>query len=504
MKLLGFLAWLKRLPLSIPASVFGAGVLFACLWMLGFPTPFVDDLALVGAALNMAAGGDFSNPLMTRQGFPSHYFFIQLPTHSYVLTGWLKIFGISTASLTAFQMTMYFLTAAATIAILRRHSAPRWLEWLTGPAVIACLAPCGLRMEPLAIALTMAGFAIIECGVRNRFAVALAFFLMFMGGSAALRTIFLPTAFVLLSIWRLARTGATFGRGLRLALISAAFTLAITVVLFLWMIDFRLNEFLTTIRFHTIKRVELDVSKWAVFLALLEHAPKFMGWPLLFLPFVVMCLNCLRRPRRFTELDGITTCLLIPFVLLALTGTITVYALWFPVFALLTGVASMLQPLSSGRKRVLLAVLALLLLVANKWTVITAFGVASGKIKHDTGPLTAQALAMRSEPTHKVALDSWIARYVFGYQIPPEFAAFEFCYPIGGSFVESSLAKGDIYLVSPMGVRQLEDGTNLRMPDPPMWAPLGVRRWAIPGHPCRVSVIRAEDCNGPKKGDPKR
>jgi hypothetical protein len=480
---------------SVPASVFGALVLFFCLWSLGFPTPFVDDLFMCGAALNMTTGGDFSNPLISRQEFPSHYFFAQPPTHSYALAGWLKIFGISAGSLTGFQMTMYFVTAVASIAILRRHAAPRWLEWLVCLAVLVGLSPCGLRMEPLAIALTMAGFAVTEY-YSNRFAVTFAFLLLFLGGSAAPRTVFFPAAFALLAAWRLARGRKTFSAGLRLALFCAAIALSMTVLLFLWMIDFRLREFLTTFRFHTQKRVEMDVSSWKVFLFLLGQLHNYTQWPLLFLPFVVLGFNLLRRPRRFTQLDGVTACVLIPFALLAVTGTITVFTLWFPVLALLTGAASMMQRVSSGRGMLLQAALILLLVVANRVAFIDAFGVASGNIKHDTGPLQAKALAVRSAPGHTVVVDRWIARYVFGYRLPPEFAAFEFCYPIGGSFIQGSLPKRDIYLVSAWSVLQLKETTNLRHPDPSMWKAFGVERWARPEYPCRVSVIPAESCNG--------
>ena len=486
---------------TVPASVFAAAALFAVLWLLGFPIPFVDDLFMIGAALNMAGGGDFSNPLITRQGFPSHYFFAQPPTHSYVLLGWLKVFGISAGSLTGFQLTMFFLTAAATIAILRRHSAPRWLEWLIGPAVIVGLIPCGLRMEPLAIALSMAGFAMIECGIRKRYAVTLAFFLMFMGGSAAPRTIFLPAAFVLLSIWRLARSGPGPGKGLRLALICATIALAITVVLFLWMIGFRLNEFLATFRFHTGKRLELDVNNWQVFLALLVQLHMLTQWPVLFLPFVAVGFNLLRRPRRVTQLDVIAISVLVPFALLAVTGTITVYTVWFAVFALLAGSASLLQRCSPLAKVAVQAGLTIVLFAACRVTIIQMIGVVSGRIEFSPGPHRAEALAMRSVPGHKVVVDSWVVRSVFGYRLPPDFAAFEFCHRIDGSFADDSLSQGDIYLVAPWDVRVLEEMTHLQIPESslPMWTPFGVLRWSMMEYPCRVFIIPAESCNGKRE-----
>src|SRR5882757_2520296 len=101
-------------------SILGALIFFVILWKMDFPKPIGDDLFYTGAALNMAEGGDFSNPLLARQEFPSHYFFVYLPVHSYALYGWLSIFGISTASLLAFQNLMYFIMAATMIVLLRR------------------------------------------------------------------------------------------------------------------------------------------------------------------------------------------------------------------------------------------------------------------------------------------------------------------------------------------------------------------------------------------------
>ena len=134
---------------------------FAFLWLLDFPKPFSDDLFYCGAGLNLANGGDFANPLLARQHFPNHYFFVYPPIHSYAIAGWMKLFGISARSLTGFQDFMYALTALATLAVLRRHQAPAWLEFFVPLGVAAAFLPIGLRPEPLSVALTMTGFAMI-------------------------------------------------------------------------------------------------------------------------------------------------------------------------------------------------------------------------------------------------------------------------------------------------------------------------------------------------------
>ena len=177
--------------------------MFISLWLMDFPKPMVDDLFYTGAGINLAQGGDLSNPLLARQEFPSHFFFVYPPLHSYLLAGWLKIFGINALSMTAFVSLMYFITAAATIAILWRHKAPLWLEWLAPLGVSASLLTVGLRSEPLSIALTMAGFAIFECGRKRPVSLLLAFLLMVMGASAAPRMALFSGALILLAANRL-------------------------------------------------------------------------------------------------------------------------------------------------------------------------------------------------------------------------------------------------------------------------------------------------------------
>jgi hypothetical protein len=143
---------------------------------LDFPKPHTDDLSYVGAALNLANGGDFSDPFLARE-FSEHYAFFYPPIHSFVLAGWLKVFGISAASLTGFQTLMYLLCAGSAIFILRKNEASAWLEWLVPLAASNAFVSGGLRPEPFAAAFIIVGFAMIECGGRNKALVFFAFFL---------------------------------------------------------------------------------------------------------------------------------------------------------------------------------------------------------------------------------------------------------------------------------------------------------------------------------------
>jgi len=116
----------------------------------------------------------------------------------------------------------------------------------------AALLPEGLRYEALSVALTMAGFALIECGFTGGVSVFAAFLLMFLGGATAPRmTVFSAVLFC----WPHGSYGDC-GRGLRLrdggdgVLHTGSGGACGRVRGVLWLIDFRVGEFWTTFHYH--------------------------------------------------------------------------------------------------------------------------------------------------------------------------------------------------------------------------------------------------------------
>ena len=61
-----------------------AVLFFAVLFWLDYPKPHMDDLFFVGTPIHMVQGGDFSNPLLARQLYPSHFYFVHPPAFSFI------------------------------------------------------------------------------------------------------------------------------------------------------------------------------------------------------------------------------------------------------------------------------------------------------------------------------------------------------------------------------------------------------------------------------------
>ena len=396
-------------------------VLFAILWRLDFPKPYMDDLFYCGGSLNLAQGGGLSNPMIAGQGFHNS-FFVYPPLEFYALAGWLKVFGISAASMTGYAILMYFLIAVVTIALLRHYRAPRWLEWIAPVCVCAAfMRTGGLRPEPLSIALMMIGFAIIECGGRSKGIVFLSFLLLFMGGSTAPRMVPFCLTFFGLALLRLrSGTGAGQSNGWNYFWLAGAAGLA-SGTLFLLLIHFRLSEFLETFRMHSTRNTGVPFSLYLA--SLLYHVMSQLMWPLLALP--ILLLIAFRR-EPWDRLKTIAVSVLIVFVLAGCLKILWPCSIWYAIFASLLLAGSGFASLSRLPAIALGTIFLLALLIANGQTLLNIYGMLSGHLRNDPGDQRPAALALRPTPEHRVIVDVNQARYLFDYHIPPGVLSFEY------------------------------------------------------------------------------
>ena len=483
----------------IPWSIAGALVFFCALWLVDNPKPMADDLFYTGAALNLAGGGDYSNPMLARQEFPSHFFFVYPPVHTYVLAGWLKVFGVSTASMTGFQMLMYFIIAAATILILRKHGAPVWMEWLVPLGVNAAFFSDGLRTEPLAVAFMMAGFALVECAGRRIPVAFLAFLLLALSGLTAPRAMVFAATLGLLIGWRLWRDPALAHRPATIFALAASAAVVAGLV-FLWMIDFRVEEFLHTFHYHASGVMNrFGPGKMKLFRLFLRSQTS--GQLLLVaLPFLLLTWLAFQLPWDEPALVGLA--LGGGILGTALVGGLYYGSAWYPILMLFFLAVSVWR---KGRRLQAIAlptVMILSFVMANSSVLAEAAVSLHGDFQADPGPQGDRARALTPTPEHPLLVDMFVARYLYDYRLPKGCIDFEF----GSRFpafhtAQTELRAGDIYLVGPESIGVLKLSTHLDHNAPEEFFVIR-RRWKFFRRPREVFIITAEECGGMRPTPP--
>lgn len=449
-----------------------------------------DDLFYSGAGLNLASGGDLSNPLLARQHFAGHLFLIYPPVHSYALAGWLKILGISAATMTGFQILMCFVIAAATISYLRRQKAPAWLEWLVPLGVAGAFLPFGLRPEPLAVALTMAGFALVESLGKRKLLLFAGIFLMSLGISTAPRTAFFGIALLVIASLPHLKTGREDGRTAWSSIFIVSAGTITAFLVFCLMLDFRLLEFWHAFKFHA--ETYTGGSKLRLLALFFSRYVGITQWPVI--PLLLwLLISSFPAPWRPLKRAGFIVVGIIPLVaLVAGLGNGTLWYMYLGVFAL---TATAWQMAIARTIKVALSTLVIAaLLLANFKTFVNIAGRLSGNIISAPSPNRDEALALKFTPEHPVLVDEFVSRYVFDYRLPKQFIYWPFSAPYPLELAtDTTLLPDDIYLLGPLNVDRLNNLNLTHIPQP-MWG-LWKKRWSFYQEPQRAYIIPVKSLN---------
>ena len=472
---------------SAALPIFGAFVVFLVFWLLRWPVPAMDDLFYNGAAINMAQGGDFSNPLLARQGFPSHYFFVYPPIHPHAVYVWLSVFGIGTGSLLAFQNLMFFIISAATILIISRQTNPGIVSWIVPWGVAAAFLKFGLRPEAFAVAVTMSGYALLLYCRKVGFLLSLAFFAMFVGTIATPRTSFFGAVLALLGAWEwLKREPANRSAWLRFSPLPIAAGLA-AVLVFFACIHFRLGEFYQTFHLHST-RMNPSAS---VLVARELRQFGVMRW----IAIVAVALIILAAAviRRVSDTNGVAYFLIATFLAAIVTGVFGPGTTWYLIFAVFLLAAVLFQKLSRAWLTFFAALIAVVMIGANSSQFTGEFGVLTGKIDMSPPANRDVILTMQSTPDHTVILDFGTARYVYDYKLPLGVLDFGFAAPFPAFFpIDVKLRPGDIYVIGPGKVSLVNDELHASYPLE-YWGLFNLKGHTFNKHPTQAFIIPAAD-----------
>ena len=180
--------WKNRMPWSLLA----AAVFFGFLWRLDFPKPGYDDLFYNRAAMNLAGGGDYSNPLLERQAYPAAATFFEYPP-LHLLRARRLVENLWRQLCLTNRLRRFLAGYAGDLRgdddfNLAQTRSSAGLAGMAGSTGVAFgFLAVALPPETLGVALTLTGFAVAERGQGSSGRQLAGFSLMFLKTSRARR-----------------------------------------------------------------------------------------------------------------------------------------------------------------------------------------------------------------------------------------------------------------------------------------------------------------------------
>ncbi|HEX3730511.1 MAG TPA: glycosyltransferase family 39 protein, partial [Opitutaceae bacterium] len=141
-------------------------LLWLLAWLGGFPIPGADDAFFSGAAIHLARTGILANPWIVGwmgwiPGVHFDRFYVHPPFLPWTMAAWLKVFGVSARSLTAFACAAGLAAALAMFALARRLGVGAAAAFLAAALISCQLLNRGLRPEAAGLAVLLAGQALM-------------------------------------------------------------------------------------------------------------------------------------------------------------------------------------------------------------------------------------------------------------------------------------------------------------------------------------------------------
>jgi hypothetical protein len=400
------------------------------LWM-GKPEQTPDDLFFVGAPINLAQGGAYENPLAAGWMAPFHTtsFFVQPPLYTFVLAGWLKLLGISTLTLLGFQWACAVIATWSLDRVLDRCGALPLTRAVMAGFLFWIQLGRGLRYEPLAVALIWSGLAVFR---YSKLRGGLGLFLVASGVQAVpwLGPMALTFQLAVHPVdWQAARASPrSVLQGIAVLTIAAL----ASALLFAVAIDGAFGEFWRVLSEHQNAHGDAAVGDpsrqlghlWVLLAGgwrWLTVLPAFAVW-------IVCGLSLLRRlpspPARLAAASLATAVMSLLFYAVRAMHYVAVLE-WLTICLWL----------QAGPRQTRTYVAAALLLAGSQSGAIISIA------RHALTPSFDYAAVRREvelrDPAAPLFVDTYAARFVFDYKLPPGTRAWEFSDPLPKTFPRS-------------------------------------------------------------------
>ena len=388
----------------------------------GYPAPYNDDLAQVGAALSLSRGDGYANPYVREwmAVFPTEKPFFYPPGMTYLLAGWLSVFGTSVQSMLSYQWLFILSGAASIIFFLRRWSNQSLpISLVGGLAFLLAFQLEGFRNEVPAYALAFIGISL--CFQQLRIIKYTGYFFLAFAGVIypVVPLVVAPAYFAVYLTLDSAWPWHSIHRFKPLlAEIPYVFAGASTAfVLFLWMIGGELDEFLRVIRIHKNMAIPgglMDNLKgfWYINTAFNQ---KLIRLPLVIASGLAVVWSIVSSIRTKNTSCVVPLSLTICCLLSILTNPMRAKTI-VPVFEIIVVMIVLASFLK--RRNIIPAFTGLLFVCLINLKILLELIVQT--------PVDQEIIReIRSELKHtdynksKVLIGPWTARYVYSYNIPP-------------------------------------------------------------------------------------
>jgi hypothetical protein len=384
--------------------------------------------------------------------------------------------------------------------ILRRHVASAWLEWLVPLGVSFAFFPLGLRAEALAGALTMTGFAVADAGAgrKNYGWLFTGFFLIFLGASTAPRMTVFSGALGLYVLYAALQTATGKNRWQILFLWLGAVALA--GLIFLYLIDFKLGEFLHAFRFFAAGRVYKSKLRLVA-----NYLFAYLGYLQMLIVLIPLGLLACSVGKTKDGLSKPAWFIAAALPLSVLIGGLGSGTAWWTFLMMVLLAGSLLKNLARRRAVARLGFIILTMLIINRKMLVQTGGILAGKIKPDRGEVLPEVFSLKPTAEHPILLDGWVARYVYDYRLPE--GALDFAsatkfpgmtpgfYSLPASY-GPQLRPGDLYVLGNEMLVNLKTYTYFEHASNPKWSFCGLKQLAFEEYPRWVFIVPSESCRG--------
>lgn len=144
------------------------GLMWTALWFAGLPRPNIDDSFFAGIAMHIAQPGEIANPWCVSgrrhvPGISAEPLLVEPPIYPAALAGRVRVFGLSTASVTAWICALGFGFSACLWALPQTFAVRRTVARLGTMIAGSWISHRGLRPKAFALLRRASGQLLLLC-----------------------------------------------------------------------------------------------------------------------------------------------------------------------------------------------------------------------------------------------------------------------------------------------------------------------------------------------------